>query len=192
MPASRRRVRGVASARAAGACQATTLTSGARSLSRWRSRGVATPTATAPQASERRAREPRKTAPRIRNRADVGEIARMHIQPRRAIIFVAAFAALALAATAWADSGTQTAPDNGGTVAGEPTAVEKSGGVAGPQEKEEEKPARSAQTTTSDEPPQVETTPTYTAPTDNSGQEPGATNTTPNEGAGTAPTAGTG
>jgi hypothetical protein len=114
----------------------------------------------------------------------------MHIQPRRAIIFLAAFAALALAATAWADSGTQTAPDNGGTVAGSPTSVEPSGGVAGPEAK---KPARSAQTTSPEEPPQVETTPTETTPSDNTGEEPSTpTNTTTDEGAGTAPSAGTG
>jgi outer membrane biosynthesis protein TonB len=113
----------------------------------------------------------------------VGESARMHSNPRRTILFLAAVVALAVAATAWADTGA-----NGGTSVPQTPPVQKSGGVAGPDKKEEPKPARSAQTTTPEEPPQVETTPTETAPTET--PEPG-TETTEAPTA-TAPSAGTG
>jgi LPXTG-motif cell wall-anchored protein len=94
---------------------------------------------------------------------------------------LAALAALVLAATAWADSGTSTAPENGGTSAGKPASVEKSGGVAGPPQ-EKKKPARAAQTTTPEEPPQIETTPTETTPSTTVPQQtptPTGTTTTP-------------
>ena len=55
MPASRSGVRGSASASAAGAGQVSADTTGGRSLSRCRTSGVTTPTATAPHASRRRA-----------------------------------------------------------------------------------------------------------------------------------------
>jgi hypothetical protein len=120
----------------------------------------------------------------------MGESARMHSILRRALLMLAALAALVLAATAWADSGTQTAPDNGGTTAGNPTSVGKSGGVAGPPA-EKEKPAHSAQTTTPEEPPQIETTPTQTSPTYSTPTEttPNTTTTTPSA---VAPAAGNG
>src|SRR5215211_2312574 len=63
MLASRSGVRGAASASAAGAGQESADTTGARSLSRWRTSGVTTPTATAPHASVRRARVLRKVSP---------------------------------------------------------------------------------------------------------------------------------
>src|SRR5215210_1061831 len=170
MAASRMRVRGIAIVSAAGACQASAVTTGARSLSLCLSRGVATPTAMAPHASDRRAREPRKTAPSIRNRPDTSESARMHSNPRRAITLLAALAALVFAAGALASTGTEgagttatTTPDNGGTIAAEPPAVESSGGVAGPAVKAA---ARAAQNAAQEQPPEVETTPTETTPGD--------------------------
>src|SRR4051812_43848868 len=57
MPASRRRVRGFAIASAAGAWKASAVTTGGRRLRRRRTRGATTPTATAPHAIVRRARE---------------------------------------------------------------------------------------------------------------------------------------
>ena len=62
MAASRRGVRGAASARAAGAGHDSTDTTGVRSFRRWRTRGVAMPTATAPHASRLRTRVLRKAA----------------------------------------------------------------------------------------------------------------------------------
>jgi hypothetical protein len=108
----------------------------------------------------------------------------MHSNPRRAIAFFAALAALVLASSAWADTGpqaasdTSTAPANGGTAAGRAPAVEHSGGVAGPAVKPG---ARSSQQPAQEQPPQVETTPTQTTPNGNGN----GTGTTPN----TAPTA---
>src|SRR4051794_15877858 len=66
MPASRRRVRGVAIASAAGAWKASAVTTGGRRLRRRRTRGATTPTATAPHAIVRRARELFKAPPRIK------------------------------------------------------------------------------------------------------------------------------
>src|SRR5215210_1538020 len=63
MAASRTGVRRAASASAAGAGHESADTAAGRSLSRCRSRGVATPTATAPHASVRRTRVLRKAAP---------------------------------------------------------------------------------------------------------------------------------
>src|SRR5438093_3427528 len=60
MAASRARVRGRASARANGACQARTETTAGRSLRRWRTTGAAMPSATAPIATVRAALERRK------------------------------------------------------------------------------------------------------------------------------------
>ena len=61
MPASRSRVRGIATASAAGAWKLSAVTTWGRRRSRWRASGAATPTARAPQARVRRARELRKT-----------------------------------------------------------------------------------------------------------------------------------
>jgi hypothetical protein len=128
----------------------------------------------------------------------MGESARMHSNPRRVILLLAALAALVLAATAWADtgsdptgSGTQTTPHNGGTAARDTPPVQASGGVAGPVEKRR---AQSAQTTTpTEEPPQVETTPTETTPSNGNTQTPSTpTNTTTGEQTGAAPTASSG
>src|SRR3712207_8570047 len=75
MPASRARVRGVASESAAGAGHVSADTTGTGSLRRCRTSGVATPAATAPHASRRRARVLRKAEQdnrRRRGRADGG------------------------------------------------------------------------------------------------------------------------
>jgi hypothetical protein len=117
----------------------------------------------------------------------MGESARMHSNPARVILLLAALAALVLAATAWADTGSGV---NGGTVARDTPPVQDSGGVAGPAEKR----AQSAQTTTpTEEPPQVETTPTETTPAQDNTQTPSTpTNTTTGEQTGAAPTASSG
>jgi hypothetical protein len=100
----------------------------------------------------------------------MSESARMHSNPLRAIAFLAALAALVLAATAWADTG--------GTAASKAPPVQSSGGVAGPAVTEG---AHSAQNAAQEQPPQVETTPTETTPSPNNQ----GTGTVPN----TAPTA---
>ncbi len=119
----------------------------------------------------------------------MGESARMHSNPRRVILLLAALAALVLAATAWADTG--SSPGTGGTVARDTPPVKDTGGVAGPADKPR---AQSAQETTpTEEPPQVETTPTETTPAPDNTQAPSTpTDTTTDEQTGAAPTASTG
>ncbi len=117
MPASRRGVRGAASARAAGAGHVSADTTGARSLSRCRTSGVATPTATAPHASMRRGRVDRKAlgsiAPCMDEEPGRGRRTALTTMKIRRVLIPALVLVIAIPVAAWAStpSGGVSRPD---------------------------------------------------------------------------------
>lgn len=177
MLASRSGVRGAASASAAGAGQESADTTGARSLSRWRTSGVTTPTATAPHASVRRARVLRKVSPAYpairrsppRKTTKSAEDPDQMALARRLLTLLAFLSIATTAAAAPADDQAATAR-SGGALALPLQQVEGGGAVAPPASGDAA--ATESDSETPEAQPDQEPTPTTPQGEEQPGQQP--------------------